>query len=118
MLGLDWTFCTTGLDKDSDDSCAKIARLCCLFLQEAQECDIGEQNCPNCPWVGEMEGRVEMKNALHVAVEQLGKMGDRGEFGQWVSYLLEEIEVNIGTEALERVGNILRERFAWEGWQT
>ena len=116
MMGLDWTFCDVSTDEDSDDSCSKVARLNSLFLREAQECNAGEQHCPNCPWTGETGDRIRAKDAFHTAVEWLGKMEDRGEFGQWAAYLLEEIESSLGVDALERIGDILQERFAWEGW--
>lgn len=57
----------------------------------------------------------ELQKKLDEAAKELAKL-DEKKFGQWASYLLEAIEAEYGAEGLNRIDEILKERFDNGRW--
>ncbi len=51
----------------------------------------------------------ELQTKLDEAAKELAKL-TKDEFGQWASYLLEAIESEVNSDALEKINEILQER--------
>ena len=51
----------------------------------------------------------ELQTKLDEAAKELAKL-TKDKFGQWASYLLEAIESEVNSDALEKINEILQER--------
>lgn len=58
----------------------------------------------------------ETQMAVENLIPRLAEMHRQGKFGQWVSYLLEAIESDIGKDALDEARRVLEERYQHGRW--
>jgi len=67
-------------------------------------------------WVRDKVPRHKMMVALDQAAEYLASAEEDGELNQWLCYLLEAIESQVGGFALDHIDEILAARFAHGRW--
>jgi len=53
---------------------------------------------------------------LRYATYRLRDLSKEGEMEQWLAYLLEQIEAQMGPEAIEQIGALIKERVKGGGW--